>query len=635
MSPPPLPPAPPALTLAGVRAAGARLLKALALVWQSSPSATITLGALTLGSAALPLMVAYAAKRIIDAIVAHDRDAALRWVALELLAVVVLLLLGRGLVLVRSLLGARLSVDINVRILEKALSLDLAHFEDSTTYDLLQRARREASSRPVATITDGFQLLQNALQFLGYAGLLVGFNPWILVGLVAAAVPATVAEMTFSKAAFRVRNWRSPEARRLNYLEYVLANDGHVKEIKLFDLGPLLLSRFRGLGELFDVEDRKLAVRRAGWGAALTLVGTVALYVCYGMMAGSAAAGLLSLGNVTLYMVALRQGQQSFQAALGAVNSVYENSLYISSLFEFFAIPTERQSLPVSAAPSTAVADLPSTAVADSPSTAVAGSPSMAVSGSPSERGIRFENAGFRYPNREEWALRGVDLFIPEGQSIALVGHNGAGKTTIIKLLAGLYEPSEGRVLLDGRDLRSWEPAALRRRIGVIFQDFNRYQLSLRENVAFGDTRRLDDDAAVDVAVSQGGAEAVVASLRQGLDTGLGHWFKGGVELSGGQWQKVALARAFMRTEADILVLDEPTAALDAEAEHAVFERFRALTQGRTTLLISQRFPTVRMADRILVLDAGRVVEDGTHAELVAANARYAQLFALQARGYL
>jgi len=242
---------------------------------------------------------------------------------------------------------------------------------------------------------------------------------------------------------------------------------------------------------------------------------------------------------------------------------------------------------------------------------------------------------GFRYPGREEWALRDVDLFIPEGQSIALVGHNGAGKTTIIKLLAGLYEPTEGRVFLDGRDLHDWDLAALRRRIGVIFQDFNRYQLSLRENVGFGDSRRLEDIALVDSAVTQGGADAVVTSLPAGLETGLGHWFKGGVELSGGQWQKVALARAFMRSEADILVLDEPTAALDAEAEHAVFERFRALTQGRTTVLISHRFPTVRMADRILVLDAGKIVEDGTHDALVAADARYAHMFALQARGYL
>ena len=626
MSPPPThaPAALPGLSLSGLRASAGRLRKALSLVWESSPLGTIALGALTLGSAALPLSVAYAAKRIIDAIVARDRSLALRWVALELVAVTLMLLLGRGLVLVRSLLGARLSVDINVRILEKALALDLTHFEDPTTYDLLQRARREASSRPVATITDGFNLLQNTLQFIGYAVILVGFSPWVLAGLIAAAVPATIAEMRFSNAAFRVRNWRSPDARRLNYLEYVLANDAHVKEIKLFDLGPLLLARFRSLSEQFYLEDRGLSVRRAGWGAALTLVGTVALYACYAMMAGSAAMGWLTLGNVTLYMLALRQGQQSFQSALGSINGVYENSLYISNLFEFFAIPT--RSGPAQGREGSLGA-LP----VDSDTTALGSAPAVRAS----ERGIRFEKVGFRYPGREEWALRDVDLFIPEGQSIALVGHNGAGKTTIIKLLAGLYEPTEGRVFLDGRDLHDWDLAALRRRIGVIFQDFNRYQLSLRENVGFGDSRRLEDIALVDSAVTQGGADAVVTSLPAGLETGLGHWFKGGVELSGGQWQKVALARAFMRSEADILVLDEPTAALDAEAEHAVFERFRALTQGRTTVLISHRFPTVRMADRILVLDAGKIVEDGTHDALVAADARYAQMFALQARGYL
>jgi ATP-binding cassette subfamily B protein len=250
------------------------------------------------------------------------------------------------------------------------------------------------------------------------------------------------------------------------------------------------------------------------------------------------------------------------------------------------------------------------------------------------EEGIRFENVGFRYPDSETWALRGIDLFLPKGKSLALVGENGAGKTTFIKLLAGLYRPTEGRVRLDGRDLKDWGEDELRRRIGVIFQDFNQYQLLLRENVAFGSVEHLEDELRVKRAVDSGGAKEVVAGLGEGLDTQLGRWFKGGAELSGGQWQKVALARAFMREEADILILDEPTAALDAEAEHAVFERFRTLTAGRTAILISHRFPTVRMADRILVLEGGRVIEDGTHAELLKAGARYAELFTMQASGY-
>ena len=412
----------------------------------------------------------------------------------------------------------------------------------------------------------------------------------------------------FSGAAFRLRNWRSPDARRLNYLEYVMANDEHAKEVKLFGLGPLLLARYRDLAERFYDEDKSLATRRALWAYLLSLVSTLVFYGCYALIVVAAARGALSLGDMTLYLAAFRQGQQAFQSILTAVGGMYEDTLYMSNLFEFLAIPTPR------AAPTPGAA---------APATAVLG-----------EEGIRFEGVGFRYPDADGWALRGIDLFLPKGQSLALVGENGAGKTTFIKLLAGLYRPTEGRVRLDGRDLRDWNEEDLRRRIGVIFQDFNQYQLLARENVAFGSVEHLGDELRVQRAVEQGGARELVSGLTQGLDTQLGRWFKGGAELSGGQWQKVALARAFMREEADILILDEPTAALDAEAEHAVFERFRQLTKGRTAILISHRFPTVRMADRILVLEHGRVIEDGSHADLLAAGARYAQLFKLQAAGY-
>jgi ATP-binding cassette, subfamily B, bacterial len=332
------------------------------------------------------------------------------------------------------------------------------------------------------------------------------------------------------------------------------------------------------------------------------------------MIVAATVRGRLSLGDMTLYLVAFRQGQQSFQSVLAALGGMYEDTLYMSNLFEYFAIETEERK---------------------------AIGPVAVVR---AEDGIRFEGVGFRYPagsdaaggaaGADKWALRNVDVFVPKGQSLALVGENGAGKTTFIKLLAGLYDPTEGRVLLDGRDVRAWDERELRARIGVIFQDFNEYQLALRENVAFGSVDHLDNELRVGRAVDQGGAKDLVATLAGGLDTQLGRWFAGGVELSGGQWQKVALARAFMREEADILILDEPTAALDAEAEHAVFQRFRALAAGRTTILISHRFPTVRMADRILVLEAGRVIEDGSHAELLAAGRRYAHLFGLQAAGY-
>ena len=619
--------------------------RTLGLVWRSSPGGTVALGVLTVVAAALPPLVAWVGKLIIDAVLAAHaaapgpaRDAAVRhaarWVGLELGAVTAIALCERALGLVRQLVGSRLGIDVNVAILEKALQLDLRHFEDAEFYDKLTRARREASSRPLSLIQGNFQLLRNALTLAGYIALLVGFSGWMVLALLVATVPAFVAEARFSGAAFRLRNWRSPDSRRLNYLEYVMANDEHAKEVKLFGLGPLLLGRYRGLAERFYAEDKALATRRAIWAFALSLVSTLVFYGCYALIVVATARGRLSLGSMTLYLAAFRQGQQSFQSILTAVGGMYEDTLYMSNLFEFLEIPVGGQGAASSTSPSAPSPSAPSPLSASAPTSAAsapASAPPVAVL---PEEGIRFEGVGFRYPGATSWALRGVDLFLPKGQSLALVGENGAGKTTFIKLLAGLYRPTEGRVRLDGRDLKDWGEEELRRRIGVIFQDFNQYQLLLRENVAFGSVDHLGDELRVTRAVDQGGARELVRGLPGGLETQLGRWFKAGTELSGGQWQKVALARAFMREEADILILDEPTAALDAEAEHAVFERFRQLTAGRTAILISHRFPTVRMADRILVLEGGRVTEDGTHADLLAAGARYATLFKLQASGY-
>ncbi len=590
--------------------------RTLGLVWKSSPKGVVALGVLTVLASALPPVVAYIGKLIIDAVIAthaaaagaaHDAAVAhtTRLVAIELGAVSAIALLERSLGLVRQLVGSHLGIDVNVAILEKAQTLDLRHFEDPEFYDKLVRARREASSRPLSLVQGNFQLLRNALTLAGYVALLVRFSGWMVAALLIATVPAFVAEAKFSGAAFRLRNWRSPDARRLNYLEYVMANDEHAKEVKLFGLGPLLLARYRGLAERFYSEDASLATKRTVWAYLLSLVSTLVFYGCYALIVVRTAMGGLSLGELTLYLAAFRQGQQAFQSILTSVTGMYEDTLYMSNLFEYLAIPVTSTAPVISTVP-------------------------LAVA----EEGLRFEGVGFRYPDAEKWALRGVDLFLPKGRSLALVGENGAGKTTFIKLLAGLYRPTEGRVRLDGRDLKDWGEEALRKRIGVIFQDFNQYQLLVRENVAFGSVDHLGDELRVKRAIDSGGAKDLVAGLGDGLETQLGRWFKGGAELSGGQWQKVALARAFMREEADILILDEPTAALDAEAEHAVFERFRTLTAGRTAILISHRFPTVRMADRILVLEGGRVIEDGTHAELLKAGARYAELFTMQASGY-
>jgi ATP-binding cassette subfamily B protein len=552
----------------------------------------------------------------------------------------------RGLGLIRSVLGARLGTDVNVQILQKALALELSFFENSEFYDKLTRARREASARPVALVADSFQIIQNVLTLMGYAALLTRFSGWLVLGLLVATVPATLSEMRYSKLAFKLRNWRSPDSRRLLYLEYVLANDEHVKEIKLFGLGPHFLARYRTLAESFYEQDKRLAVRRAFATQALSLIGTCAFYGAYLLMALAAARGRMSLGDLTLYVVSLRQGQQAFQSVLSGIGNLYEHNLYMSNLFEFLAMPERAgtglpapeprpqllvepgRPLPSRAAGAAAAGDL--LAPIESPAAGL-----LQPAAVPAQlRGLRFENVGFRYPGKDSFALRGLSLNIGPAESLAIVGQNGAGKTTLVKLLVRLYEPTEGRIWLDGMDLQDWPADALRRRIGVLFQDFNQYQLSVRENVGAGSIEHLTDEPRIQRALLRGGADSVAAGLAGGLDAPLGTWFAKGSELSGGQWQKIALSRAFMREEADILILDEPTAALDAESEHAVFTRFRQLSEGRTTIVISHRFPTVRMAQRIIVLEHGQIVEQGSHDELVKLAGKYAHMFALQAAGY-
>jgi len=587
--------------------------RALELVWRTSRPLTLVLAAFTLLAGVLPAAVAWVGALIIDAVVAAAgvyRDSGV----LEARPVMVLVavegaLVGalagaqRALSASQSLLRAQLGQRVNEMILEKALQLDLAQFEDAEFYDKLTRARREASSRPLSLVTRTFGLAQNGISLVSYGVLLAQFSGWAVLLLVLAGLPSFLAEAKFSGDAFRLFRWRSPETRMQIYLETVLAREDHAKEVQLFALGPRLLQRYREIFRKLYREDRNLTLRRDGWGFVFGLVGTVTLYGAYAWVAFTTIAGRITLGQMTMYMMLFRQGQAAVSASLSAISGMYEDNLYLSTLYEYLETPVPERSGELARGPDPA-------------------------------DGIRFEHVSFVYPGAETPALRDIDLHIAPGESLALVGENGSGKTTLIKLLAGLYAPTSGRILLDGLDLREWDPEVLRRRIGVIFQDFARYQFTVGENIGAGDVLHFEDQARWEQAADQGMALPFIETLPGRFDTQLGKWFKDGRELSGGQWQKIALARAFMRSGADILVLDEPTAAMDAAAEATVFEHFRQLTRNRIAILISHRFSTVRMADQIVVIDGGRIIERGSHAELMALDGLYARLFSLQARGY-
>jgi ATP-binding cassette subfamily B protein/ATP-binding cassette subfamily C protein len=426
--------------------------------------------------------------------------------------------------------------------------------------------------------------------------------------IVAASIPAFLAEARLSADSFRLWTWRAPEGRRLNYLEWILTRDSHVKEVKLFDLGPLVLTRYRALFRKFFEEDRRLAVRRLRAGLLFGALSLLAFYGMYALMAARATRAEITLGDLTLYIAVFRQGQGAIQAILQAVGGMYEDALFMSNLFDYLAIPTGGEApraLPARAPPR--------------------GRPAA----------IELQGVSFRYPGKEGWALRDVSLTIAPGEKIGLVGENGAGKSTLVKLLMRLHDPTEGRILYGGVDLRDMDPRELRERIGGVFQDFVRYQFTAAENIGVGNPPRIDDRSRIADAAERGGGAAVVQALPKGYDTVLGGWFETGHEISAGQWQKLAVSRAFMRDEAEVLILDEPTAAIDAEGEHELFGRFQALAAERTAIVISHRFSTVRMADRIAVLHGGRLQELGSHKELIAQGGRYAHLFGLQAQGYL
>ncbi|MCH7636752.1 MAG: ABC transporter ATP-binding protein [Proteobacteria bacterium] len=583
--------------------------RALELVWTTSRPLTITLALLTLSAGILPAVIAFIGKLIVDGVLEAaaspnaDTMGVLWLVIAEAFVVIAVAASQRGISASQSLLRALLGQRVNVMILEKALTLELSHFEDSEFYDKLTQARREASSRPLSLVIRTFGLVQNAISLASYSVLLFAFSPWAVVILIAAGLPSFFAEAKFSGDAFRLFRWRSPDTRMQMYVETVIAREDGVKEVKLFQLGPRLLQRYRDIFRKLFVEDRRLTLRRDTWGFMLGLFSTGALYGAYGWIVMTTIAGAITLGAMTMYLVLFRQGQSAVSAILTSVSGMYEDNLYLSNLYEYLEQPVPKRRGDASKGPEPG-------------------------------RGLEFENVSFRYAGANKNALSNIDLKITPGESLALVGENGSGKTTLIKLLTRLYDPTEGRILLDGLDLQKWDVEALRQRIGVIFQDFGRYQFSVGENIGAGDVRYFDDRERWKKAATTGLAAPFIEDMQDGYETQLGRWFKGGRELSGGQWQKIALSRAFMRSDADILVLDEPTASMDASSEAEVFEHFRKASHNKITILISHRFSTVRAAAQIIVIHEGRILERGDHESLLAEDGQYAHLFKLQARGY-
>ena len=586
---------------------------AFRLVWVASPGMTLLMLGLTVLGGALPAAQAWMAKLVVDQAVELLQAGKDAWSGLPV--ILPLLSLEFGLLLLDSIssqarsfieriLNSKLNQHINLLIIRKALALDLTAFEDAAFYDKLQNARREADSRALRIVIESFRLIQNIIKLFSFVLLLIRFSPWLTVILFGATVPSFIVQKKYGQLHFRLLSGQAPERRKREYIEHILTVDNFVKEIKLFGVGKLLVSRYIDLFWQLFREDVALAKRRSlasvGWG----LVALFSYYFCYSWIILSIVNGTITFGDALMYVTVFERSQSTFQALSSALSELYESSLFLSNLFGYLEVEAQITS-PLKPHP------MPTRI----------------------QQSIEFRNVSFRYPGGSDWALRHVNLTLYPGEKVALVGTNGAGKTTMIKLLTRLYDPTEGQILIDGMDLRHYDLAEWRQNIGVIFQDFVRYQLTASENIGFGQVNAINDRSRILDAARKGGADDVLSALPKGYDTVLGKWFEGGHELSGGQWQKVALSRAFMR-DAEVLVLDEPTAALDAKQEYLIFQRFRELTDDKVAILISHRFSTVRLADRIAVIENGAISELGSHDELMAQNGTYADLFTIQAQGY-
>lgn len=590
------------------------------LVWQTSPALTIAQGVLRLVRALLPVVALYIAAQIIDEVVRLTQSPGVTGDFRQLLAggrldrILMLLgaefglaifsdVLGRGVGLIDSLLGEKFRDASSLRLMEHAATLDLEDFEDSELQDRLDRARRQTAGR-TQLMSQLFGQVQDVVTVASFAVGLIVYAPWLLVLMAVALIPAVVGEFHFNAKAYELNYALAPQRRELDYVRMTAASAETAKEVKSFGLNEFLIERYRTLAKSFFIANRKIAVSRALWGGVLTAIASLAYYAAYAYIVWRTVHGEFSVGDLTFLAGSFLRLRGLMENLLMGVSRIASEALYLDDLFSFFEIKPE-----------------------------IVSPPNPRPFPNPIRVGFTFEDVGFRYDGAERWAVRHLSFELRAGEVLALVGENGAGKTTLVKLLSRLYDPDEGRILLDGRDLREYSLNDLRGNVGVIFQDFVRFHLTAGDNIAVGRIEARADRERIAAAARRALADEVIDKLPMGYDQLVGKRFRSGMELSGGEWQKIAIARAYMR-EAQLLILDEPTAALDARSEFEVFQRFKELMLGKTAVLISHRFSSVRMADRIVVLGEGTIEDTGTHAELMARGGRYAELFELQAAGY-
>jgi ATP-binding cassette subfamily B protein len=592
------------------RLAALRNLPALfKLVWETSPKLTVVNALLRIARSATPVALLYIGKLIIDQVIFltrhHSTDTTYLWqlVGIEFGLAILTDGLSRAITLMDALLGDLFSNHTSVKIMTHAATLDLDQFEDAVFYDKLERARQQTVGRTML-LSQVMSQVQDLITMGFLAAGLMAFNPWLIILLLIAIIPAFLGESYFNDQSYALTRGQTPERRELDYVRYLGASDETAKEVKIFDLSGFIIDRFRHLSDKFYLENKRLSISRSVWGTLFAMMGSIGYYAAYVVIIIKAVDGSVTIGGLAFLAGSFRQLRALLEGILSRFTAVSQGAIYLRDFFEFFEIK-------------------PKIKLADHPIPF----PKIIL------QGFTFENVGFRYLNSERWANRHLSFTLHPGEKLALVGENGAGKTTLVKLLARLYDPTEGRILLDGIDLREYDLADLRLNVGIIFQDYLRYQMTFAQNIAVGNISQQFNRPLIEAAAKQSLADTLAAKLPGAYDQQLGKRFAQGVELSGGEWQKVALARAYMR-DAQLLILDEPTSALDARAEFTVFERFAELTKGKSAVLISHRFSTVRMADRILVLEKGELIEIGSHQELIQKGGRYAELFNLQAMGY-